>query len=982
MTVFDRVSTAAARLAEARAALPPGAIELACHAAVPVAVDPTLLNLLRINFFVDPPHDLPWSVEAALLTSPLFKELGGDLYEIDDDLRRHLLISLRTTYGPDRAVQVALLLERYCDRPGVWGAHPFLEQAQRLTAIGIIDPPAALRWLDDAAADSRTEAGLSKDWFVAMRGRLDRQPDPALRLDTEMDEAIALLPSNAAVQRLAELGQLPGADLDAIRNALGFVRSDAAASALALLDRLAGPESSDADLEDAPVPLTDLLGAFPMWDEHLDGRLVPVPFGVDNAGRPVTLDLERHGPHGWIIAPAYTGRRQLLRTIVLALAAAHPPHELELLLVGASGARTFAGLKDLPHTVGVIPGPLTPISAGRLADDIGRELDRRLHMPANRPKLVIVIDKYLNLPPHPDSLVGRLFNADDAGLHVLLTDGSHDFRSPGLPEHLGFEMRLEPNALPGFGTFTTRSSEPQQFRGAVTFLPLAPPRRDTVAEWLVARMSGLAGPRPWIAAPAPSAQPALLDLLGPRRVVEGRGLTAGSQALWGKAAGIAGSVARKDGTGYEPLELDLTTGNVAIVGMPYTGRVDVLVSLVLSLALTNTPDEVQVLLLDHGGGLAPLFALPHVGLAVDDEDDPQARSEALRAALWFIERHRSTRRLFLVMNRWGPPALAELLTLAAASHHPSQGFHILASAESWDVGGIESFTTRMETKLADPSTSRIDADRAAELHAERLDYGLAPDGKPFVIGLIGEHRADNRDNAAALATDIAIQWTASAAGGRRRLGSGRFALVVGNVGSDDEWYGDTFAMRENLAAMSEALGDPSIGGFAVTSTVDRDPQRIRQAIGEFLSDRTYTDQVVLYLAGHVLRDLDGPDAVAGVGVQWLRTRLDACRARRQLAILDVCTTDESDGMRLADLLSVAVDVTRTWMVGSYPPGGLPRFTHALISGLHDGSADNDGDGVITALEAFRHAVAHGVAADSWTPRLRHGAGHGFVIAAA
>ncbi|MEV0564322.1 FtsK/SpoIIIE domain-containing protein [Dactylosporangium sp. NPDC050588] len=978
MTVFDRVSTAAARLAEARATLPPGAIELACHAAVPVAVDPTLLNLLRINFFVDPPHDLPWSVEAALLTSPLFKELGGDLYEIDDDLRRHLLISLRTTYGPDRAVQVALLLERYCDRPGVWGAHPFLEQAQRLTAIGIIDPSTAHRWLEDAAGDSRAETGLSKDWFVAMRGRLDRQPDPALRLGAEMEDAIGLLPSNAAVQRLAELGQLPGADLDAIRNALSFVRSDAAASALALLDRLAGPEPSDADLEDAPVPLTDLLGGFPMWDEHLDGRLVPVPFGVDDAGRPVTLDLERHGPHGRVVAPVGTDRRELLRTVVLALAAAHPPHELELLLVDAGGAQTFTDLKFLPHTVGVISGLLTPVSSGRLANDIGRELDRRLHLPASRPKLVIVIDDSRHFPPRQAGLLGRLVDGTDAGLHVLLTDRIHDVRSYGLPGHLGFEMRLEPNALPGFGTFTARSSEPQQFRGAVTFLPHDPPRRGTVAEWLVGRMAALARPRPWIAAPAPSTQPALLDLLGPGRVVEGRGLTAGSQALWGKAAGIAGSVGRKDGTGYEPLELDLTAGNVAIVGMPYTGRVDILISLVLSLALTNTPDEVQFLLLDHGGGLAPLFALPHVGLAVDDEDDPQARGTALRAALRFIERRRSTRRLFLVMNRWGPPDLPELRTLAAASRDPSHGFHILASAVSWDVGGIESFTTKMETKLGDPSTSRIDAGRAAELHAERLDYGLAPDGEPFVIGLIGEHRADNSDNAAALAADIAIQWITSAAGGQRSLGSGRFALVIGNVR-----YGDTIAIRGNVAAMSEVLGDPSIGGFAVTSTVDRDPRRIRQAIGEFLSDRTHTDQVVLYLAGHVLRDLDGPDAVAGVGVQWLRTRLNACRARRRLAILDVCTDDEGDGTRLADLLSATGDVTGAWMVGSYPRGGFPSFTRALVSGLRGGSADNDGDGVITAGEAFRHAVAHGVAADAWTPLLRgNGFGDEFVVAAA
>ena len=63
----------ARRLSAIRDALGDGALRLAYHAAVPVVVDADLLNLLRVNFFLDDPPDvLPFEVEAELLLSPLF----------------------------------------------------------------------------------------------------------------------------------------------------------------------------------------------------------------------------------------------------------------------------------------------------------------------------------------------------------------------------------------------------------------------------------------------------------------------------------------------------------------------------------------------------------------------------------------------------------------------------------------------------------------------------------------------------------------------------------------------------------------------------------------------------------------------------------------------------------------------------------------------------------------------------------------------
>jgi S-DNA-T family DNA segregation ATPase FtsK/SpoIIIE len=212
-----RASPVAARLAAARSRLPAGALELACHAAVPVAVDAGLLHLLRINFFLDPPAVLPYEAEAALLLSPLFREVGEDLYEIDPPLRDALLTALVAGFGPDRPARVALLLEQYTDQHPAWHTQPELEHAQRLTALNLVDPSRAADWL----AANRTSAGgpaLTREWFVAMTGRLR----PRTSLQDRLADALAAAdaPSHdlrrAAITELGELAMLPGADVRAI----------------------------------------------------------------------------------------------------------------------------------------------------------------------------------------------------------------------------------------------------------------------------------------------------------------------------------------------------------------------------------------------------------------------------------------------------------------------------------------------------------------------------------------------------------------------------------------------------------------------------------------------------------------------------------------------------------------------------------------------------------------------------------------------
>ncbi|XVU20888.1 tetratricopeptide repeat protein [Actinoplanes sp. CA-054009] len=382
---------AATRLTEARRSLPPGAIELACHAALPVVIDPTFLNLLRINFFVDPPNDLPWTVEADLLASPLFRELGGELYEIDEDLRRSLLVSLRTRYGGERVEQVALLLERYGDQPGVWGGHPYLARAQQLTVVGILDPAAAVGWLDDIQADGASPVELSPDWIVAMRGRLSAQPAPDVTLDDEIAEAAARLRSGdpAAHGVLTTLGLLPGSDPEAVRSAREAAAAPQSSEPLPPQEIDFGHHFPLLNLDwgvrgqDAPLPLS---GA--VLQPSLNNKTeVQMYVALDNHGRQVYASIleidpllrvtltNPTSPQGVLVEEA--SRRTMMWRPSFEAAKEEPREYFHLLTRGEVPFRLIAVISDVPIDLAPLSGQSVSLPEPA-PEDIGDPLTNEL----------------------------------------------------------------------------------------------------------------------------------------------------------------------------------------------------------------------------------------------------------------------------------------------------------------------------------------------------------------------------------------------------------------------------------------------------------------------------------------------------------------------------------------------------------------------------------------------------------------------------
>ncbi len=155
-------------------ALANAALDLASHAALAVALDPKLLNLLRVNFFLE--HEpLPYWTEAPLLLSSLCRDEGDGLFVMESAVRDLLLTRLASEHGAARIRQVAALLWQYAERDPGWADRKELRHAQQITALNFIDPVRAGAWLEEAQQGAGDDT-LSKEWFVAMQAQLPDLP--------------------------------------------------------------------------------------------------------------------------------------------------------------------------------------------------------------------------------------------------------------------------------------------------------------------------------------------------------------------------------------------------------------------------------------------------------------------------------------------------------------------------------------------------------------------------------------------------------------------------------------------------------------------------------------------------------------------------------------------------------------------------------------------------------------------------------------
>jgi S-DNA-T family DNA segregation ATPase FtsK/SpoIIIE len=574
------------------------------------------------------------------------------------------------------------------------------------------------------------------------------------------------------------------------------------------------------------------------WD------LLRIPIGVTESGSPVELDLKEAaqggmGPHGILIGATGSGKSELLRTLVLALAIRHSSELLNFVLVDFKGGATFLGFDRLPHTSAMITNlsdelPLVDRMQEALQGELVRrqELLRKAGFASARdyakaladgavlqplPTLIIIVDEFSELLSSKREfidlfvMIGRLGRS--LGVHLLLASQRIDEgRMHALESHLSYRIGLRtfsamesrsvigvPHAYelpsaPGNGYLRPDTTSLIRFKAAYVSAPhesATPQRREsevrrrlvpyslgfveapdadepleetaidepvsteTLLDLVVTRLAdvGAQAHRVWL---PPLAKPPTLDQLLPALRVDPQfGLTTADWSGRGALSVPVGIIDRPTEQRRDPLLADLTGsgGHVGIVGGPQSGKSTLLRSLVMSLALTHTPREVQLFCLDFGGGaLSTLAGLPHVGSVTGRLDPERVGRTIAEAKTLLAERERRFAEqgvdsiaayreliragtlppdaddafgdLFLVVDGWGTlrqdfeqleGGFSEL-----ATNGLNYGIHLVVTATRWseirpwlrDLLG-----TRFELHLGDPIESEIGMRLAANVPA-------------------------------------------------------------------------------------------------------------------------------------------------------------------------------------------------------------------------------------------------------------------------
>lgn len=262
---------------------------------------------------------------------------------------------------------------------------------------------------------------------------------------------------------------------------LAVADAEAVARRLAPL-RLATAAHDDA-VPGAELGLPELLGlgdpdrftAELGWAARGPRERLRVPIGVGADGGAVELDLKESvqdgmGPHGLLIGATGSGKSELLRTLVLGLAATHSSEQLNFVLVDFKGGATFASFDRLPHTAAVITNLADTLPlVDRMVDAVNGELVRRQELLrragnlasvrdyeraraagsplAPLPSLLFVCDEFSELlSAKPDFIdlfvqIGRLGRS--LGVHLLLASQRlEEGRLRGLDTHLSYRIGL------------------------------------------------------------------------------------------------------------------------------------------------------------------------------------------------------------------------------------------------------------------------------------------------------------------------------------------------------------------------------------------------------------------------------------------------------------------------------------------------------------------------------------------------------------
>ncbi|MGI5440978.1 caspase family protein [Streptomyces shenzhenensis] len=136
----------------------------------------------------------------------------------------------------------------------------------------------------------------------------------------------------------------------------------------------------------------------------------------------------------------------------------------------------------------------------------------------------------------------------------------------------------------------------------------------------------------------------------------------------------------------------------------------------------------------------------------------------------------------------------------------------------------------------------------------------------------------------------------SVAGGEGR----RDALLIATDTYDDTSLRSLRSPSQDCTALAAVLADPCIGGFRTEQLKDARAHQAMRAVEQFFRDRSRDDLLLLHISCHGIKDDDGSlyfaaldtdrdlPASTAIPAAFLRDRMNGCRARTIVVLLDCC----------------------------------------------------------------------------------------------
>ncbi|MFG2956503.1 type VII secretion protein EccCa [Streptomyces sp. NPDC048291] len=433
--------------------------------------------------------------------------------------------------------------------------------------------------------------------------------------------------------------------------------------------------------------------------------------------------------------------------------------------------------------------------------------------------------------------------------------------------------------------------------------------------------------------------PTSLDtLLGGLTADPERGLVASRWTGAGRLRVPVGLVDKPFDQRRDPLVVDLAGagGHVAVAGGSQSGKSTVLRSLIMALALTHTPREVQFYCLDFGGGtLSQLTGLPHVGgvaarldterisrtvaevtavlthreqFFLDQGIDSMATYRRRRAAGEFPDEPHGD--VFLVIDGWSAvrqnfdqfiPTFNQIATSGL-----NYGIHLIVATARWlelTAPVRDQSATRLELRLGDTMDSVVDIRKAGSV-PQVPGRGLTVDAKLHFLSALprGDGSSDPEtlsEGVAELVDRIASAWHGPHAPQVRMLPHRLPAAELPApeladglrlaLGQDEETLGTVwhdFSRTPHLVAVADAeSGKTNLLRLVADAVVARyAPNEARILVVDYR--RGLVDAVPEeYRLGHAVA-LDTLKQLVGGSAKALRTRLpgpEITPARMRLA---------------------------------------------------------------------------------------------------